>query len=158
VAIGSTQWSFLTRDGWAHLLLPAITLSLHHLAMLLRLVRSELLDILKMPFIRVARSYGIPERKVIGQHAMRNTLIPIITISGVEFGQLLAFSVVTETIFSWPGLGKLLIESIYVDRPVVVTYLMLTGVVFLIINFTVDLLYALVDPRIRLSSRKATAA
>ena len=151
-AIGSVRWSFLTLDGWAHLLLPATTLALHHIAMLIRLVRSELLDTLQKPFIRVARSHGIPERSVIGRHAMRNTLIPIVTLTGVEFGQLLAFSVITETVFQWPGLGKLLIDRIYVDQPLVVAYLMLTGVGFLVINFAVDLTYALIDPRIRLSS------
>ncbi|MBI3735922.1 ABC transporter permease [Candidatus Sumerlaeota bacterium] len=151
--IFSIRWSVLTADGWAHLILPGVTLALHHLAMLLRLVRSQMLDTLQLPFIRVARSKGVPERSVIGHHALRNTLIPIVTVTGVEFGQLLAFSVVTETIFQWPGLGKLLIESIYVDRPLVIGYIIMTGIVFLGINFFVDLLYALLDPRIRLSAR-----
>ena len=120
---------------------------------LIRLVRSELLDTLNLPFIRVARSRGIPEAAIVGKHAMRNTLVPIITVTGVEFGQLIAFSVVTESIFQWPGLGKLLIDSVYVvDRPVVMAYLILTGVLFLTINFLIDLIYTLVDPRIRLSS------
>ncbi len=147
----SVRWSFLTRDGLAHMILPATTLALHHVALLIRLVRSEMFETLGQPFIRVKRSYGLPERSVIGRHAMRNTLIPIVTVTGVEFGQLLAFSVVTETIFQWPGLGKLLIDSIFVDRPLVLAYLMLTGVVFLAINFAVDLTYALIDPRIRLA-------
>lgn len=155
--LAGIEWSFLTRDGWTHLILPAVTLALHHLAMLLRLVRSEMLDVLKMPFIRTARSHGISERTVIGRHALRNTLVPIVTVSGVEFGQLIAFSVVTESIFQWPGLGKLLIDSIFVDRPLVVTYIVLTGVAFLAINFAVDLAYALIDPRIRLSSRGTSA-
>ena len=150
---GGAQWSFLTRDGWAHLIMPAVTLALHHWAMLIRLVRSELFETLRMPFIRVARSHGLSEMSIVGRHAMRNTLIPIVTVTGVEFGQLLAFSVVTETIFQWPGLGKLLIDSVYVDRPLVVAYLVLTGVVFMGINLLVDLTYALIDPRIRLAPR-----
>lgn len=150
--IGDTRWSFLTLDGWKHLILPAFTLALHNIAMLMRLVRSEMSDTLRLPFIRVARSHGVGEASIVGKHAMRNTLIPIVTVVGVQFGQLLAFSVVTEYIYQWPGLGKLLIDSVQVDRPVVVAYLMLTGVVFLTINFLVDLTYALIDPRIRSAS------
>lgn len=146
------EWTILTLDGWRHLLLPALTLALHHVALILRLMRSEMLDVLRQPFIRVARARGLSEPAIIGNHAFRNTLIPLVTVTGMEFGQLLAFSVVTETIFQWPGLGKLLIESIHVDRPLVVGYLMMTGVVFLAINFAVDVAYAFIDPRIRLSS------
>ncbi|MEX2297657.1 MAG: ABC transporter permease [Dongiaceae bacterium] len=156
-AVGGSNWSVLTIDGWRHILLPAATLALHHVAMLMRLVRSELLDTLQAPFIRVCRARGLSPASVVGRHAMRNTLIPIVTVTGVEFGQLLAFSVVTETIFQWPGLGKLLIESIFVDRPLVVAYLMLTGAVFLAINFAVDMVYALIDPRIRLSAKGEAA-
>ena len=156
--IGSVEWSFLTRDGWAHMIMPAVTLSFYYLAMLIRLVRSELLETLEMPFIRVARSRGLSEASVIGRHAMRNSLIPVVTVVGVQFGQLLAFSVITETIFQWPGLGKLLIDSIYeLDRPLVVAYMLLTGFVFLALNFGVDMTYALIDPRIRLSRPKSEA-
>ena len=147
-ALGA-EWSCLTLDGWRHLLLPAVTLSLYHLAMILRLVRSEMAETLRRPFIRVCRAKGLPESAVIGRHALRNTLIPVVTVIGLQFGGLLAFSVVTETIFQWPGLGKLLIDSIQVDRPLVMAYLLLTGVVFLGINAVVDLTYALIDPRIR---------
>lgn len=143
------EWSVFTVDGWRHMVMPAVTLSLHHIAMLIRLVRSELLETLRQPFIRTARSYGFSEVSVIGRHAMRNSLIPILTVTAVEFGQLIAFSVVTESIFQWPGLGKLLIDSVYVDRPVVVAYLVLTGMVFLTINFLVDVAYVFADPRIR---------
>lgn len=157
-ALGSAEWSFLTRNGWAHLVLPAATLSLHHVAMLVRLVQSEMMETLRLPFIRVARSRGLPERSIVGRHALRNTLIPIVTVVGVEFGQLLAFSVVTESIFQWPGLGKLLIDSIRkLDHPVVIAYLLLTGVLFLSINFLVDLTYALIDPRVRVASSKGVA-
>lgn len=155
--VGGVPWSFLTLDGWRHLILPGITLALYHIAMLLRLVRSEMIETLRLPFIRVARSHGLPESSIIGRHAMRNTLIPIVTVVGVQFGQLLAFSVVTETIFQWPGLGKLLIDSVQVDRPLVVAYLMLTGGVFLTINLLVDLTYALIDPRIRTGPAEASA-
>lgn len=141
-------FSFLTRDGWSYLILPAITLALHHIAMLIRLVRSELFETLRLPFIRAARSRGLPESRIVGRHALRNSMVPLLTVTAVEFGQLIAFSVVTETIFQWPGLGKLLIDSIYVDRPLVVAYLMLTGVTFLTLNFLVDVAYVWVDPRI----------
>lgn len=152
------NWSFLTRDGWSHLVLPATTLALHHLAMLVRLVRSELLDTLKQPFIRVARARGLSEQSIVGRHALRNSMIPIVTVTGVEFGQLLAFSVVTESIFQWPGLGKLLVDSVFVDRPLVTAYLMMTGLVFLLINLLVDLTYALIDPRVRLGARTGGSA
>jgi peptide/nickel transport system permease protein len=147
-----TDWSFLTLNGWRHLILPAVTLALYNIAMLMRLVRSELHDTLERPFIRVARARGLSEAAVVGKHALANSLIPVITVLGLQLGSLLAFSVVTETIFQWPGLGKLLIDSIQVDRPLVIGYLLLTGAVFLLINFVVDLLYAWIDPRIRWSS------
>ena len=152
-ALGA-DWSCLTLNGWAHLILPAVTLALYHLAMILRLVRSEMVDVLGRPFIRVCRARGLSEASIIGRHALRNTLIPVVTVIGMQFGGLLAFSVVTETIFQWPGLGKLLIDSIQVDRPLVVAYLMLTGLVFLGLNALVDLTYALIDPRIRWSAPK----
>jgi peptide/nickel transport system permease protein len=141
-------FSFLTRDGWTYLVLPAVTLALHHIAMLIRLVRSELFETLRLPFIRAARSRGLSEASIVGRHAMRNSMIPLLTVTAVEFGQLIAFSVVTETIFQWPGLGKLLIDSVYVDRPLVVAYLAMTGVLFLTLNFLVDVAYVFADPRI----------
>lgn len=143
------EWSILTLDGWRHILLPAATLALHHMAMLMRLVRSEMSETLRQPFIQAARARGLSETAVVGRHALRNTLIPVVTVMGLQFGGLLAFSVVTETIFQWPGLGKLLIDSIQVDRPLVVAYLLMAGIVFLGINLAVDLTYALIDPRIR---------
>lgn len=145
------NWSVLTLDGWLHLLLPATTLAAYPLAMLMRLSRSEMAETMARPFIRVARARGLSEAAVIGRHALRNTLIPVVTVLGLQMGGLLAFSVVTETVFQWPGLGKLLIDRIEVDRPLVVAYLMLTGVVFIAINTAVDVLYAVIDPRIRLA-------
>ncbi len=151
------QFSLLTLDGWRHMILPAVTLALHHLAMLIRLVRSEIMETLHRPFIRVVRARGVPESQVVGKHALRNSLILIVTVTGVEFGQLLAFSVITETIFAWPGLGRLLMRSITEqDQPVIIAYLILTGAVFLTINFLVDLTYALIDPRVRLASARGT--
>jgi peptide/nickel transport system permease protein len=145
------DWSVLTLDGWRHLLLPACTLAAYPLAVLMRLARSEMADVLARPFIRVARARGLSEVAVIGRHALRNALIPLVTVLGLQLGGLLAFSVVTETVFQWPGLGKLLIDRVDVDRPLVVAYLLMTGVVFIAINTTVDVLYAWIDPRIRFS-------
>jgi peptide/nickel transport system permease protein len=125
--------------------------------MTLRLVRAQMAETLRQPFITVARARGLSERAVIGRHALRNTLIPVVTVVGLQFGGLLAFSVVTETIFQWPGLGKLLIDSVQSDRPLVVAYLLMTGLVFLAINFVVDLAYAFIDPRIRLSAHTPAA-
>ena len=156
VHVLGADWSFLTLDGLRHLILPAITLALYHMAMIMRLVRSEMAETLRQPFIRVMRAKGVPERAVIGRHALRNTLIPVVTVIGLQFGGLLAFSVVTEWVFQWPGLGKLLLDSVQTDRPVVVAYLLLTGVVFLTINFVVDLAYALIDPRIRLAGAQGS--
>jgi peptide/nickel transport system permease protein len=150
-ALGA-NWSFPTLDGLRHLILPAATLAAYPMAMLLRLTRAEMAKTLASPFIRVARARGLSEAAVIGRHAMRNALAPLVTVLGLQLGGLLAFSVVTETIFQWPGLGKLLIDRIAVDRPLVVAYLLLAGAVFILLNAVVDLLYALIDPRIRLGS------
>lgn len=149
VTIGGHRWSFLTLDGLRHLILPAVTLGSYHAAMLMRLARSEMADTLARPFIRVARARGLSETAIIGHHALRNTLIPVVTVLGLQLGGLLAFSVVTETVFQWPGLGKLLMDRIDTDRPLVVAYLLLTGAIFIAINTAVDLLYAVIDPRIR---------
>jgi peptide/nickel transport system permease protein len=148
------EWSLLTADGRRHLFLPALTLAAYHLALLMRLARSEAADVLARPFIRVARARGVGEGAIVGRHVLRNMLIPVVTVLGLQLGGLLAFSVVTETVFQWPGLGKLLIERIDTDRPLVVAYLLMTGVVFILINTAVDLTYALIDPRIRLGSRE----
>jgi peptide/nickel transport system permease protein len=151
------KWSVLTLDGWRHLILPALTLALYHLAILMRLVRSEMAHTLAMPFIRVCRARGLSEGSIVLRHALRNTLIPVVTVAGLQLGGLLAFSVVTETVFQWPGLGKLLIDRIQVDRPLVVAYLMMTGVVFIALNLLVDLTYGLIDPRIRWAGAGRTA-
>ncbi len=154
--LAGVEWSWLTLDGWSHLVLPAVTLAFYHVALLMRVVRSEMMGILGHPFIHACRARGISESRIACLHAGRNVLIPVITIIGVQLGGLVAFSVVTETIFQWPGLGKLLIDSINViDRPVIVAYLMLTGLCFLTLNFLVDVTYAWIDPRIRRSGAPA---
>ncbi len=141
---------FLSVDWLKHIILPAITLSLYQLALIIRLTRSGMMEVLLQDYIKLARAKGVPQRVIIFVHALKNTLIPVITVIGIQFGQLIAFASVTETIFAWPGTGKLIIDSIQnLDRPVVVAYLMVVSVIFIAINFIVDILYTFVDPRIR---------
>ena len=141
---------FLSVDWLKHIILPAITLSLYQLALIIRLTRSGMMEVLLQDYIKLARAKGVPQRVIIFVHALKNTLIPVITVIGIQFGQLIAFAIVTETIFAWPGTGKLIIDSIQnLDRPVVVAYLMVVSVIFIAINFIVDILYTFVDPRIR---------
>ncbi len=142
--------SLFTLDGLKHIIMPAMTLSLFQLALIIRLTRTGMMEVLLQDYIKLAKAKGIPKRVVVFLHALKNTLIPVITISGIQFGQLIAFAIVTETIFAWPGTGKLIIDSIQnLDRPVVVAYLLVVSVIFVVINFIVDVLYTVVDPRIR---------
>ncbi len=142
--------SFLSLDGLRHLVLPAANLALVKLALITRLTRAGTRDALTHDYVRFARSKGLSERRVLGVHVLKNILIPITTVAGLEFGSLIAFAVVTESIFAWPGVGKLLIDSINtLDRPVIVAYLCVTVLVFVIVNLLVDLAYALLDPRAR---------
>ncbi|WP_048646344.1 ABC transporter permease [Nitratireductor soli] len=144
------QWSFLTGDGLKHMLLPAINLALFKFAMMIRLARAGTREIMLTDTIKFARAAGLSEGTVLVRHVLRLIAIPLVTIFGLELGSTLAFAVVTETIFSWPGLGKLIIDSITsLDRPVMVAYLMLVALLFVLINFFVDLTYALLDPRLR---------
>jgi peptide/nickel transport system permease protein len=144
--------SFLTLDGWSHLLLPATNLALFNLALLIRLTRAGTREVMVQDYIRFARAKGLSERRIIGVHVFKNILIPIVTIVGLEFGSVIAFAVVTESIFAWPGMGKLLIDSInQLDRPVIVAYVLLIVLMFVLINLVVDVLYSLLDPRIRLA-------
>jgi peptide/nickel transport system permease protein len=146
------QWSFLTWDGLRHVLLPALTLSLFKLAMVLRLVRAGVQEILPQEFVRYARAKGLKRSRIIGVHVLKNLMIPVVTVVGMEFGTTIAFSVVTETVFGWPGMGKLIIDSINsLDRPVIVSYLIVIVIVFSTINVVVDLLYFVLDPRIRVA-------
>jgi len=142
--------SFLTVDGWAHLILPAINLALFKVSLIIRLTRAAMIELLQLDFVRFARAKGMDEGRIVFVHVLKNALIPLITVIGLELGSLIAFAVVTETIFAWPGMGKLIIDSITVlDRPVILAYLMITVVMFSLINLAVDILYAVFDPRIR---------
>lgn len=143
--------SLFTLDGLRHIALPALNLAIGHMALVIRLARSGLLEVQSQDFVRFARAKGLRERRVVLVHILRNILIPIVTVVGMSLGGLIAFAVVTESIFAWPGMGKLIIDSIrLLDRPVVVAYLIVVVVIFIAINLVVDLLYSLIDPRIRL--------
>ncbi|ATA23838.1 ABC transporter permease [Brenneria goodwinii] len=155
VTVLGIPWSVLTLDGWAHLLLPAINLALFRLALIVRLTRAGVREAILSDYVKFARAKGVPPMRILLRHVMRNIMIPLTTVLGLEFGAMVAFSVVTETIFSWPGAGKLVIDSIRtLDQPVVVSYLLLVAAMFVVINLLVDMLYSLLDPRIRLGSRK----
>jgi peptide/nickel transport system permease protein len=147
--------SFLSVAGWKHLILPATNLALFKLALLVRLTRAGTREALLQDYVKFARAKGLSNARVIGIHVLRNILIPIVTVVGLEFGSVIAFAIVTETVFAWPGMGKLLIDSInLLDRPVVVAYLLVTVLMFVVINLTVDLLYSSLDPRVRITESK----
>ncbi|MGK6317228.1 ABC transporter permease [Neorhizobium sp. DT-125] len=151
VPIFGVPISLFTLDGLSHLLLPALNLALFKISLIIRLTRAGVLETMQLDFVRFARAKGLPERRIVLVHVLKNTLIPLITVIGLELGSLIAFAVVTETIFAWPGMGKLIIDAIAVlDRPVILAYLMITVVMFSIINLLVDILYSIVDPRVRL--------
>ncbi|PIJ51175.1 ABC transporter permease [Erwinia sp. OLTSP20] len=144
--------SLFTADGLVHLLLPALNLALFKISLIIRLTRAGVVECLQQDYVRFARAKGLSEARILFIHVLRNTLIPLITVIGLELGSLIAFAVVTETIYAWPGMGKLIIDSIGVlDRPVILAYLMMTVLMFSLINLLVDVLYAVVDPRVRLS-------
>jgi peptide/nickel transport system permease protein len=143
--------SFLTLDGLSHLFLPAFNLALFKISLVIRLTRAGVMECMQLDFVRFARAKGLSETRIVLVHVLKNTLIPLITVIGLELGSLIAFAVVTETIFAWPGMGKLIIDAISVlDRPVILAYLMITVVMFSLINLLVDILYSIVDPRVRL--------
>ena len=142
--------SFLTLEGLRHLVLPAANLALFNLSLVIRLTRSGTREALQQDYVRFARAKGLTETRIVGVHVLRNVLVPVVTVAGVEFGSVIAFAVVTESIFAWPGMGKLLIDSINVlDRPVIVGYLCIVVTLFVAINLFVDLLYSWLDPRVR---------
>lgn len=148
--------SFLTIDGLKHLAMPAVNLAVFKLSLLVRLTRAGTRESLLQDYVKFARAKGLPARRVIGVHVLKNILIPIVTVIGLELGSVIAFAVVTESIFAWPGTGKLLIDSInQLDRPVVVAYLLVIVTIFIVINFVVDVLYSLLDPRVRLGQAAA---
>ena len=155
VTILGIQVSFLTADGLSHIILPAINLALLKISLVIRLTRAGTREVIHLDYIKFARAKGLSARRIVGVHLFKNIMIPVVTVLGLEFGSLIAFSVVTETIFAWPGMGKLLIDSIQqLDRPIIVAYLMIIVVLFVFINLIVDILYSILDPRVRLQSSK----
>ena len=148
------ETSFATWDGFTHLLLPAINLSLFKLALMIRLTRAGVRETMQLDFIKFARAKGVSETRIVLAHVLKYILVPIITVIGMELGAVIAFATVTETIFAWPGMGKLIIDSINkLDRPVIVAYLMVVTLMFIVINLVVDILYALLDPRVRIKGQ-----
>ncbi|HEX2012308.1 MAG TPA: ABC transporter permease [Roseateles sp.] len=147
-------WSWLTLDGLQHLLLPALNLALFKISLVLRLTRAGVREVLLQDFVKFARAKGLAPARIVLMHVLRNTLIPLVTVLGLELGSTIAYAVVTESIFAWPGAGKLILDSINsLDRPVVVAYLMVVVVIFVSLNLLVDLLYKLLDPRVRLEAQ-----
>ena len=150
VQVGFWRTGLLSFSGWHHIILPALTLCGYQLAVLIRLTRAGMRETLSEEYIKTARAKGLSPVRVVLKHALRNVMIPVVTITGLSFGELIAFSIVTETIFQWPGMGNLLLTSIFeTDQPVIVTYIMLAAGIILLINILVDLLYAFLNPRIR---------
>jgi peptide/nickel transport system permease protein len=156
VDLGWWSTGFLTRDGWSHIVLPAITLCLFQMTLIMRLVRSEMLEVLRTDYIKFARARGLSDRAVYFGHALKNTLVPVITITGLQLGAIIAFAIITETVFQWPGMGLLFIQSVQVaDVPIMAAYLCLIALIFVVINLVVDLLYFVVDPRLRIERSTA---
>jgi peptide/nickel transport system permease protein len=148
------QWSFLTRDGLRHMLMPALNLSLFNISLVLRLTRAGVRETLPMDYIKFARAKGLSPARVVLVHVLKNIMIPGVTVVGLELGSTIAFAVVTESVFAWPGMGKLIIDSINVlDRPVIVAYLMMIVLLIITINLLVDILYTVLDPRVRLETK-----
>ena len=156
VKLGWWTTGLLTTSGWKHLILPAVTLSLFQVALVLRLVRSEMLEVLRADYIKFARARGLTTRAINFGHALKNTLVPVITIMGLQLGGIIAFAIVTETVFQWPGMGLLFIQAVqFADLPVMAAYLCLISFIFVLINLIVDLLYFAVDPRLRVGLGKS---
>ena len=150
VALGAWTTGLLTADGWKHLILPSVTLCIFQLTLIMRLVRAEMLEVLRTDYIKFARARGLSDRSVYFGHALKNTLVPVITITGLQLGALIAFAIITETVFQWPGMGLLFIQAVtFADIPVMAAYLCLIALIFVVINLVVDLLYFAVDPRLR---------
>jgi len=154
VQIGWWSTGLLSVDGWRAIIMPAVTLGLYQLTLILRLVRAEMLEVLRTDYIKFARARGLSNRAINFGHALKNTLIPVITITGLNIGGLIAFSIVTETVFQWPGMGLLFIQAVqFADVPVMSAYLVLASFIFVIVNLIVDILYVVVDPRLRTERR-----
>ena len=158
IDIGWWSTGFLTLEGLRALILPSIMLCLLQLTLIMRLVRAEMMEVLRTDYIKFARARGLSERSVHFRHALRNTLIPVITIFGLQLGGLIAFAIITETVFQWPGMGALFIQAVsFGDVPVMAAYLVLVSLIFVVINTTVDLLYTAIDPRLRMDGMRAPA-
>jgi len=156
VAVGAWTTGLLTPAGWKHLVLPAVTLAVFQLALIMRLVRAEMLEVLRTDYIKFARARGLSDRAVHFGHALKNTLVPVITITGLQLGSLIAFAIITETVFQWPGMGLLFIQAVqFADIPMMAAYLCLIALIFVVINLVVDLLYFAVDPRLRIETSAA---
>jgi peptide/nickel transport system permease protein len=156
VALGFWTTGLLTKSGLKALILPSVTLGLFQLALIMRLVRSEMIEVLRADYIKFARARGLPDRVVYFGHALKNTLIPVMTIAGLQLGSIIAFAIITETVFQWPGMGLLFLKAVQnADIPIMSAYLLLVALIFVTINLVVDLLYAAVDPRIRIVARPA---
>jgi peptide/nickel transport system permease protein len=156
VTILGLRTSLFTRDGLQHMILPALNLAIPNLALIIRLIAAGTSEAMTQDYVKYARAKGVRRRRIVGRHVLRNILIPVVTVVGIEFGSLVAFSTITETVFAWPGMGKLLIDSVYqLDRPVVVAYVLLATLLFVTVNFLVDILYAALDPRVTLTGEQA---
>ena len=154
VEVLGIRWSFLTADGLAHMVMPAVNLSLFKISLVIRLTRAGVREAMLMDYVKFARAKGLSPARVTFVHVFKNILIPVVTVVGLEFGGTIAFSVVTESVFAWPGMGKLIIDSINVlDRPVMVAYLMIVVLMFIVINLVVDITYSVLDPRVRLEAK-----
>jgi len=151
VKLGWWSTGLLTAKGWHHIVLPAVTLAVFQLTLIMRLVRAEMLEVLRTDYIKFARARGLSDRAIHFGHALKNTLVPVLTITGLQLGGLIAFAIITETVFQWPGMGLLFIQAVtFADIPVMAAYLCLIALIFVVINLIVDLLYFAVDPRLRL--------
>ncbi len=152
VQIGWWSSGLFTINGWVHIILPAITLAIFQLTLIMRLVRAEMLEVLRTDYIKFARARGLTDRAIYFGHALKNTLVPVMTITGLQLGGLIAFAIITETVFQWPGMGLLFIQAVtFADVPVMAAYLCLIALIFVVINLIVDMLYAVVDPRLRVA-------
>ncbi|HZY19718.1 MAG TPA: ABC transporter permease [Ramlibacter sp.] len=155
VQLGWWSTGLLSRDGWLHLVLPALTLAVFQLTLIMRLVRAEMLEVLRTDYIKFARARGLSDRAIHFGHALKNTLVPVMTITGLQLGGLIAFAIITETVFQWPGMGLLFIQAVtFADIPVMAAYLCLIALIFVVINLVVDMLYVAVDPRLRVGGAK----
>jgi peptide/nickel transport system permease protein len=153
VELGWWTTGLLKADGWLHIVLPAVTLAIFQLTLIMRLVRAEMLEVLRTDYIKFARARGLSNRVIHFGHALKNTLVPVMTITGLQLGGLIAFAIITETVFQWPGMGLLFIQAVtFADIPVMAAYLCLIALIFVVINLVVDLLYFAVDPRLRMSA------